>query len=359
MSGRVTVTLKCPSCAGPLKIRDGDRHTVCPSCSASLVLCSAVQKYVLPSSVSTVEVLRTVRRKLEEVDPKGVAGARVGRPSLYYVPFWHCSAQVNGYVLGVEPRYQEREIPMFVEGAERGAGGYSMTVTKKIRTRSGAVAVEREIQLDGSVNISGADLEPMGIPTLSSESQMSIQGLSIQRNQLPEGLEILDEDVRREGVFVDPVVSMTDAREQTARYLDRLGGGTGHGLEEKWEFSVVSGYRFALVYYPLWVTGFRSGGRSYQVVVDGSTGGILRGRFPSSGSDRRILTAAAGLLWAAILPFSLDLVFSGRLSYSGSGGNANCLPVLVLLLGGLAYGTWRFLQMLKGMSGRAGDHVIY
>lgn len=358
MSGRMTVTLKCPSCAGPLTIRDGDRHTLCPSCSSSLVLCSAVQKYVLPSSVSTVEVLRTVRRKLQDVDPRGVSEARVGRPSLYYVPFWHCSAQVNGYVLGVEPQYQEREIPVF-EGGERSPAGYAVTVTKKVKTRSGGVAVEREIQLDGSVNISGADLEPLGIPTLSSESQLSIQGLSIQRNRLPEGLEILDEDVQREGVFVDPVVSVTDAREQTARYLRRLGAGAGHGLEERWEFSVISGYRFTLVYYPLWVIDFRRGGRSYQVVVDGGTGDILRGRFPSSGSDRRILTAVAGLLWAALLPFSIDLLFSGRLAYSGAGGEANCIPIFILLLGGLAYGTWRFLQMLGGMSGKAGDHVIH
>lgn len=356
---KVTVALKCPSCAGPLTIREGDTHTVCPSCSSRLMLSNAVQKFLLPSSVSRIDVLRTVRREIQNVNPKGVSKCRVSRPSLYYVPFWHCSAQVNGYVLGVEPEYREREITV-VENDGQAASGYAVTVTKKIRTRSGSTAVEREIQLSGSVNISGADLEPLGIPTLSSESQLSIQGLAIQRNSLPEGLEVLADESRRQGIFVDPVVSLTDAGAQTSEYLRRLSTGVGFGLEEKWEFSVISGYRFSLVYYPLWVTDYRYSGRSYQVVVDGSSGEVLRGRFPSSGKDRKILTVAAALLWAGVLPYCFDMIISGSLGYrSGTGARVDCLPVFLVILGALAFGTWRLLGILKGMTGSGGDHVIH
>ncbi|MFO8183410.1 MAG: zinc ribbon domain-containing protein [Candidatus Aegiribacteria sp.] len=356
---RVSIALKCPSCAGPLRIREGDTHTVCPNCSSSLILPSAVRKYVLPSAVSRVAALRTVRRQLEKVNPRGVENARVSRPVLYYVPFWHCSAQVNGYVLGVEPVYREREISV-VDSEGQSGSGYAVTVTRKVRTRSGGTAVEREIQLSGSVNVSGADLEPLGIPSLSADSQLSIQGLEIQKNNLPEGLEILEDESSRDGIFVDPAVTLSQAREQTERYLRRLGSGVGFGLEEKWEFAVLSGHRDALVYYPLWVTDFRYGGGSYQVVVDGRSGEVLRGRFPSSGRDRRILTVAAALFWAAILPYNVELIFSGGLSYRNtSGGESSCLPVLLLILGGLAYATWRFLGILGGLAGREGDHVIY
>jgi len=355
----VTVALKCPSCAGPLMIREGDTHTVCPSCSSSLLLSSGVRKFVLPTAVSRVQVLRSVRRELESRNPGGVARARVSKPTLYYVPFWHCSAQANGYVLGVEPVYETREISV-VEDDGRSSGGYAVTVTKRIKTRTGSTAVEREIQLCGSVNISGADLEPLGIPSLSADSQMSIQGLEIQRNVLPEGLEVLQDESGREGVFVDPVVSVAEARSQTARYLRRLGSGVGFGLEEKWEFSVISGYRDALVYYPLWVTDFRSGPRSYRVVVDGWSGRVIRGRFPSSGRDRRIITVAAALLWAGMIPFIADILISGKLNYADtSGGRSSCLPVFLLIVAALAYGTWHLLGILRNMAGKEGEHVIH
>ncbi len=357
--GRVTVTLKCPSCAGPLAIREGDTHTVCPNCSSSLVLSNAVRKYLLPASVSTVDVLRAVRRELESKNPRGVERTRVSRPTLYYVPFWHCSAQVNGYVLGVEPVYEEKEISV-TDCEGQSSGGYAVTVIKRIKTRTGGGAVEREIQLSGSVNISGADLEPLGIPTLSADSQMSIQGLSIQRNSLPDGLEILEDETDREGTFVDPVVTLAEAREHTARYLRRLGSGVGFGLEEKWEFSVISGYRDAHVYYPLWLTDFRCDGRSYQVVVDGRSGDVLRGRFPASGSDRRIITVAAALFWAGILPFSFDVLIGGKLNIIGSSGSrSSCLPVFLLMLSALAFGTWRLIGILRSMEGKGGDHVVY
>ncbi len=356
---KVTVALTCPCCAGPLSIREGDTHTVCPSCSGSLLLPNAVRRYVLPSNVTGIDVLRSVRRELKDVNPRSIESARVSKPVLYYVPFWHCSAQVNGYVLGVEPVYHESEVPT-VSYEGQSPTGYSVSVTRKIKTRTGSSAVEREIQLSGSVNISAADLEPLGIPSLSADSQLSIQGLDIQRTVLPDGLEVLKDEGSREGVFVDPLVTVADAHAQTARYFSRLGSGVGFELEERWEFIVISGYRDALVYYPLWITDFRIDARSYQVVIDGRSGNVLRGRFPSSARDRKIITVAAALLWAGILPYTIDMIFSGELNYSTpSGGQSSCLPIIILILTALAYGTWHLLKILSRLTGRGNDHVIY
>jgi len=355
---KVTVALTCPSCAGPLSIREGDTHTVCPSCASSLLLPNAVRRWVLPSMVAGLNVLRSVRRELKGVNPGSIKSARVSKPVLYYVPFWHCSAQANGYVLGVEPVYHEREIPTI--DTDSNPTGRIVSITRKVKTRTGSNAVEREIQLSGSLNISAADLEPLGIPSLSADSQLSIQGLDIQRTTLPKGLEVLEDEDSREGVFVDPLVSVADAHAQTARYFSRLGSGVGFGLEERWEFIVISGYRDALVYYPLWITDFRISTGSYQVVVDGRSGNVLRGRFPSSGKDRKIITVAAALLWAGILPYTLDMIFSGKLNYrTASGGQSSCLPIILLILGALVYGTWHLLKILSRLSGRGNDHVIY
>ncbi len=356
---KVTVALTCPSCAGLLSIREGDTHTVCPSCSSSLLLPNAVRRYVLPSRIESISILRSVRSELKKVNPGSVDNTRVSKPVLYYVPFWYCTAQANGYLLGVEPIYHKREIPTF-DTDVRNPSARIVSITRKVKTRTGFNAVEREIQLAGSVNISAADLEPLGIPSLSADSQLSIQGLDIQHNTLPDGLEILEDESSRDGVFVDPVVTIADAHNQTASYFSRLASGVGYGLEERWEFSVISGYRDALVYYPLWITDFRTGGGSYQVVVDGRSGNILRGRFPSSGKDRKIITVAAALLWAGILPYTFDLLFSGRLNYSTPSGNqSSCLPVVLLILGAMAFGTRQLLKILSRLTGRGNDHVIY
>lgn len=356
---KVSVALTCPSCAGPLSIREGDTHTVCPNCSSSLLLPNAVRRYVLPSRIESINILRSVRSELKKVNPDSIEKTRVSKPVLYYVPFWHCSAQANGYVLGVEPVYHESEVSR--SDAEGGSSSnFSVSFTRKIKTRTGSSAVEREIQLSGSLNISAADLEPIGIPTLSADSQLSIQGLDIQRNVLPDGLEVLEDESSREGVFVDPVISVADAHDQTASYFRRLASGVGFGLDERWEFIVISGYRDALVFYPLWITDFRTGGRSYQVVVDGRSGNILRGRFPSSGKDRKIITIAAAILWAGIIPFSLDILFSGKLDYrTPSGNQSSCAPIIILILAALAYGTWHLLRILSRMVGRSNDNVIY
>jgi len=354
-----TMVLKCPACAGPLQIREGDTHTECPNCGSSLMLPDSISRYLLPVSTSRVDVLRSVRRELQSKNRRGVSEARVSRPILYYVPFWHCSAQVNGYITGVEPVYKIKEIQT-VDTEGQAASGYAISVTRKIKTRTGANAVEREIQLSGSVNISAADLEPLGIPSLSSDSQLSIQGMDIQRNELPRGLQVLKDEGDREGVFVDPVVPVAEARLQAEAYLRRMGSGVGFGLEERWEFSVVSGHRESLIFYPLWVSDFSCRGRAYQVVVDGRSGQVLRGRFPSSPLDSLLITMGAAILWAAAIPPLAHLVFSGKLNFTGaSGKESSCLPVVLLLVAAAAYGTWHLLKMLGSIGGRGNDHVIH
>ena len=354
---KVSVALNCPSCAGPLTVREGDTHTVCPSCGSSLLLPSAVRRFVLPAAVSSTGVLRSVRKQLLEVDRRGTDQARVRKPVLYYLPFWHCAAQVNGYVLGVEPKFREQEIPI-IDSEGQGTTGYAVARTRKIKTRTGSEAVEREIQISGSVNISGADLEPMGIPSLSADSQLSLKGIDIQRNGLPEGLEVLQDESEREGVFVDPVVPLAEARSQTEVYLRRLGSGVGHGLERRWEFTVVSGRRDALVYYPLWVTDFTSGGRTFQTIVDGRSGRILRGRFPDTKKDKKYLAFTAAVLWAGSLPILVDGILGGKMQYAAADGIRSCNTALLIGLAVMIWGTYKFLRILQDLQGKGSDSYV-
>ncbi len=358
-AGGSSVALKCPSCAGPLSVREGDTHTVCPSCGSSLLMSGAVRRYVLPENVGGTAALRSVRRELEKGDRKLLPSTRVKHPMLYYVPFWHCTAQVNGYVLGVEPEYKEKKVAVVTDSEGGGPSGYAVTPTRTVRTRTGSKAVEREIQISGSVNVSGADLEPLGIPSLSADAQLALSGMDIQRNELPEGLEVLEDESGREGVFVDPVVPLTEARRQTASYLGRLGSGIGSGLEQRWDYVVITGHRDSLVYYPLWVVGFQTRGRDYQAVVDGRSGSVLRGRFPGSARDRGILSAATAALWAGVLPFATDALLSWDMAYTNADGERrSCLPAFLIAIGALGYGTYRFMGILDGLRGSGSDRVV-
>jgi hypothetical protein len=353
---RVSFALTCPACAGPLTAREGDTHSVCPSCGSGVLMASAVRKFVLPASIGATEALRSVRRKLQEVDPGGVRAAKVRKPSLYYAPFWHCTASVSGYILGLDPVIREEEVPL-PETEGQGAG-YARSWTRKIKVRTGSEAVEREVHLTGSVNISAANLEPLGIPSLSADSQLSLSGIGISRSDLPAGLEVLQDESSREGTFVDPVVPLVQARAQAATYLKRLASGVGQGLEQRWEFMVLAGRRDALIYYPVWTAEFSSGGRTFQTVVDGISGRILRGRFPDTRKDKKLLTFTAAWLWAGLIPVALDMLLGGRLQYATPVGVKSCLPWMLIILGVLAFGTYRFIGILEELRGKGSDSVV-
>jgi hypothetical protein len=274
--------------------------------------------------------------------------ASVRKPQLFHVPFWHLRAQVHGYTVGIEPEFVEEEIP--VVPVDETQPGWTMTPTRKVKRRSGSRAVEREIHVSSTVNVSAADLEPLGIPSLSSETQLAMDGLEIQGSGLPDGLEVLDSRVSYRGTFVDPTIQVSDAVAQSEKYARRLATGVGRGLEKRWEFSVVAGRRCSLIYYPIWVIAFLYRGVGYHVVVDGRSGRVVRGRLPGRGGDRRILTAAAGALWAAAVPLSVDL---GMLMLTPEWrlqrAPGACFGVLLALLVGAGVLTYRFIEAMTDL----------
>lgn len=357
MADSPAVTLKCPACGGPLSLREGETHARCPGCDSSVLLTGAVGNYVLPEQVGSTPALRAVRRAMES-GARGTAGeARVSRPRLFYVPFWHISAQVHGYVLGLEPKMREEDAPRPMENPD----GQSMSVfqsTRKVKRRVGVRAVEREVQLRGSVNVSAADLEPLGIPSLSSKAQMSLEGMEIQRNSLPDGLEVFDSRVHSDGVFVDPLVSRPEARAEAESYLRRLAGGAGRGLEQQWRYLVFTGRRESLIYYPLWVIGFSVSGKTYRAVVDGRTGRVLRGRFPSGPSGSRYIAGAAAAFWAFVAPPLFSVVVSGRFDYNSANTTLNCSGVLLMIAAALGIGTWQLLVALDRMERKGGGRHV-
>lgn len=345
--------LSCPACGGLLDFREGDVEGSCRHCGTRVRRTDAVVRLLRPSAMDGTGALRAVRRLLEgpSIRRGALSRARVARPRLFYVPFWHVSAQVTGFAFGLEPVWEEQELPVATDAEQ---GGDDMSVfgkTRTVRIRKGAKAVSREIRVFGSVNVSAADLEPLGIPSMGEDSQLSMTGLEIQRNELPEGLEVLDSRSSGEGVLVDPSMPLSQAVASADRYFGRLAGGSARALEQRWTWHAITCRRVRLVFYPLWVVDFQCGGSPYRVVLDGASGKVVRGILPGRRRDLNILASIVAALWAACLPFVLS-------SLDGGSALRGCGSVTLLTGAMLGLGTWKLMDMLDSVSRKGSDVVV-
>jgi len=338
-------------------MRDGDVAGTCASCGSSVRLVEGIPRFLMPSLTDSTECMRIVRRILDGPDVRrGTATrARVRPPVLYFVPYWRINAQVTGVALGVEPVWREQEVPVVSESDNQES--WSTTARRTIRTRSGWRAVEKDIRLLTGINISGADLEALGIPSLSDRSQLAIEGMEIQQDVVPEGLVVLDRSDVAAGVLVNPTVHVSTAVAKASTVLQRLSQGVSRGLEQKWARVAVTGTRVSLIYYPLWVMSFDAWGSRYKVVVDGRTGSVLSGRFPGPREDRHIVAAVAGAVWGALVP-SIAVSLARMATASPSAPATGCPAVMLAVLVALVAATVKLLAVLDGIERRGNDHVV-
>lgn len=306
MSGSL-LALSCPCCAGLLSVSEGDTNTVCDHCGNPLLLPWGVRKYISRERLGRTGAIRSVRGMLEKLAPGMLEGSSVRSARLYHVPFWCITCRVDGYVLGTRGTYVERELHSEVEPQ----GGKPVITTRMVRQRTGSEAVEQRVSLSLDVMISGARLEPVGIPSLGEKTQMALSGMELGGGRLPEGLRVFDSGNLPEGIVVDPVVGITEARDQAGRIVERLSSGAGAGMEQRSLHLVVTGRRERLVYYPLWIVDFTCEERGFGAVVDGRTGEVLSGRFPEDAKKMGMYLVAAGVFLAALVPPVIHLIASG------------------------------------------------
>jgi hypothetical protein len=312
-------------------VADGDTNTVCRHCGNRLLLPWGVRRYIAEDRIGKTGAIRAVRNRLKETTRSLPEGAAVTTAVLYYVPFWSITCRVDGFVLGTRGVYAEREVETEFEPS--GDGAKPVITSRMVRQRTGSQAVEQRVSLDLDLTVSAARLEPLGIPSLGGETQMALAGMELGKGRLPDGLHVFNSDSLPEGIVVDPVVDLGEAREEAAGIVDRYSRGAGTGLEQRALHLCVTGRRERLVYYPLWIVGFTAFQRRFGTVVDGRTGTVLSGRFPADVRKSRMLVTAAGALTASFLPFLVHVfvavppvlrvfIVLGVLAVGSAAGNA-------------------------------------
>lgn len=341
MSG--LLTLSCPSCGGLLKTSEGNTNTVCSHCDTPLLLQGVVKRYIIESAVDSTTALRSVRKKLEEVSRGVFSTCRVRKPFLAYVPFWIISNRVDGYVFGVKPVYREKKV---ISATENNDGGAQVTIVRTIKQRKGIRAEEHQISNGIDMIISAANLEPLGIPSLGVRSQMSLSGMALGRSGSKLPMKVFDSEELPQGAHVvDPSVSISEARKESAEFVSRLCEGVGVGLEQRSMYLAVTGTRERLVHYPLWTVDYVLGSRNFRIVVDGVTGEVLKGTFPADSEHWKKVSRILGSIWAGLLPPGILILFSDFISVGP------VMMVFLLSVWGLGAVSLRFLKMAEKNAG--------
>ncbi|PIE52436.1 hypothetical protein CSA37_06520 [Candidatus Fermentibacteria bacterium] len=336
------LTLSCPSCGGLLEVSEGSTNAVCSHCDTPLFFHGTVNRYLVDSRIDATSALRSVRRKLEQFSGSVFSSCRVRKPFLAYVPFWLISSRVDGYVFGVRPVFKEKKVRTAGD-AEDGSG---VTIVRTIKQRKGVRAEEHQISNGIDMIVSGAKLEPLGIPSLGLQSQMGLSGMALGRSGSRLPLRVFDsENLPPDAHVVDPSVSLLKAREQAEKFAERLCDGAGVGLEQRCMYLAVTGSRERLVHYPLWIVDYTAGERLYRIVVDGCSGEVLKGSFPADTGHWRKVCRIVGSIWAGLVPV-VSVILAAGLFRVG--------PVLtfsLLSLWGLGAVSMRFFKIASKNSG--------
>lgn len=244
--------LNCPSCGGIVPVPEGARIVLCPFCDQR----SLVQG---EQGVRRWQVSRKIDREAAIESVKGFftglkkatglkATARVREVFAVYLPYWHVSAFVAGWIFGRVKSGEDKTKPVEVE------------IMEEMHWNDAAVDV----------------------------SEFGVQRVSISK----EALEPFDADrLHSEAMVFEPSESRTEAMAEAQEHFFYR---SRHKKKLKTKFSEklhLLRTRFSLIYYPLWVARYEYHNRSYQVVVDGVNGQVLYGKAPGN-----ILFRAAALV---------------------------------------------------------------
>jgi hypothetical protein len=243
MTTEQTQGLNCPSCGGIVPVPEGVRIVQCPFCDQrSLVQgeqgvsrWQASRKIDREAAIKSVKGFFTGLKKATDLK----ATARIREVFVVYLPFWHVSAFVAGWMFGRVKSGEDKTKPVEVE------------IMEEMHWNDAAVDV----------------------------SEFGVQRVSISKKDL----EPFDADrLHREAMVFEPSESRTEAVAEAQEHFfhrSRRKKRLKTKFSEKFHLLHT---QFSLVYYPLWVARYEYHNRSYQVVVDGVNGQVLYGKAPGS-----------------------------------------------------------------------------
>lgn len=292
--------LACPNCGGMVPIPEGQTVVKCPYCDMrSLVRGErGLLRYQVPIQIDRQTAEATVRRFLKgtrAIARQAAKRARMTEAIVVYLPFWAIWSRVFGWVFG------EKKV---------GSGDDARYEPREVKTAE-----------EMSWNAAAADVAEFGVEFVGLKAH---------------DLAPFDaEDLHATGMVFEPMSSWSEARKESEKYFEQQVSDMADLDRISQVFTRFLHHREGLVYFPLWLMRYRFRNRTYQVVVDGTSGKVLYGKAPGD-TVYRAAVLVGGMALGAILALDVSaLVF--WMAIQGEGDNPLILIILGFVLMGLGF----------------------
>lgn len=304
--------MACPRCGGMVPVPEGQVIVQCPFCSLSSLVRGDRGRLRLQvqQRIDRDHAIQAMHRFLGSnlaIARDAARQAVLEETFIAHLPFWTNRSRVLGWVFG----------------------------EKQVGSGDNKHYEPREVRFSEDMIWTGAacDVGEFGV------QRVELQGRTIESFN-PDSL-------HRSGLVFEPVGSSSDAkgyaeqefqeRVRKAAKLDRIGQ----------VFVRLTGWQESIVYYPLWVLRYGYHGRSFQVVVDGFSGGVLYGKAPGSVFYRAAVLVGGTALGALVAVDASAAAFASVGSSSSDDALGAILLGLFLLAAGFgiqyaAYRAFRF-----------------
>jgi len=306
-----TQGLTCPRCGGAVPIPEGQPIVICPYCDLRSFIPGehGVRRYQTPCLVSREDALRAFQKFIASKWAIARDCARLAQVSEVFqiaLPFWAAWGRGLGWTFGQ---------------VQVGSGK-----NKRYEAR------ERRVVEELTWNEAACDVAEFGV------TQVSLEGRRLDPFN--------PQELHRTAMVFEPLGSAQEALAKARSAFEERVKKLARMERINQSFSWIVRPRQAIVYYPLWVIRYQYQGRSFQVVVDGSSGEVLYGKAPGN-AFYRALVLVAGMMAGAFIALDLSALL---LSSDSDNSLVGALVVFVVGLGIMAYAYRAF---------RYGEHYEY
>lgn len=298
MSEKIVRGVSCPACGGSLELEEGTIVLQCNFCNIGLLVKGdrGIPRFYVPVKYDRDAVQQRIQKWFRSfrIAPGLRKEAQFHDFFLVYLPFWHVSAGVLGWILGQR---------------KKGSG-----------KNASYVEVEVEINQPYDMTHPACDVGELGV------KWVDLTGDEIRPFDL--------EEVQKQGMTFGILNTPTDivplSHEKFLEWakdsakVDRVSFSRMNLIQKK----------LSIVYYPLWVARYAYKDRLYQVTVDAESSDILYGRAPGNNFFRAVVFLIAlmiGNFWITsgirqgsegkvyILLISLAIIAFGYFQYRYGG----------------------------------------
>ncbi len=272
----LSVGLSCPACGGALTINEGQQRLNCQYCNSTLFVegDNGVQTIAFKNKLTRENVIQASgswwKKGWKARDLKKTGNVLEAYP--IYIPFWHTTARVAGWVCGYEERTR--------------SDSHGNTHTER---------VPKEVMVLNDYHYSDIACDPgdLGIRTLrNDQGEKTLADFDL----IPTFEATTSKD--------DAIAEAKEEAISNARQ-------NAHVPHITFERIHAFPKAMSIIYYPIWVVRYSYRNRMYVDTVDGVTGQVLSGRAPgdplfqslaiTAGSAVGGIAAAGGVLAAGLI----------------------------------------------------------